>query len=175
MEGVTQEGRAALAELQHLLEGLGVHVSQPPPVNPDAKTCFRLLREGLRVSASALTSLGNACGLVSWTTFLCGLRTLGYRDLPLISELERLGRACLDDTTRFWQLQEVVKAATREIGTKFWAPFGRTLVRRRLQEAAEQKAARQAAKEGEAEAAATTTPATSAECHPEPAAPGPQV
>ena len=100
-------------------------------------TCFRLLREGIRVSASALTSFGNACGLVSWTTFLCGLRTLGYRDLPLVPELKKFGRSCLNDTTRFRQLQEVVKATTRKIGTKFWAPFGQTLVRRRLHEAAE--------------------------------------
>ena len=68
-----------------------------------------------------------------------------------------------------------MKAATHEIGTKFWAPFGRTLVRRRLQEAAEQKAARQAAKEREVEATAATTRDSSAEGHPEPAALGPQV
>ena len=111
--------------------------------------------------------------MVSWTTFLCGLRTLGYRDLLLIPELEKLGRSCLDDTTCFGQLQEVVKATTREIGTKFWAPFGWTLVRRRLHEAAEQKAARQAAKEREVEVATATTRDSSTEGRPEPAAPGP--
>ena len=122
---------------KNLLEGLGVHASQTPLANPDAKTCFRLLREGIRVSASTLTSFENACGLLSWTTILCGLRALGHRDLPLVPELEKFGRSCLDDTTRFGQLQEVVKATTRKIGTKFWAPFGRTLVRRHLHEAAE--------------------------------------
>ena len=62
---ITRGGRAALTELHSLLGGLGVHSSQPPLAAPDAKTCFRLLREGIRAASSGLTSFGNTCGQVS--------------------------------------------------------------------------------------------------------------
>ena len=51
-----------------------------------------------------------------------------------------------------------MKLLTREIGTKFWAPFRRTMVRRRLSEAAEQKAARKAADVRASEPVGTAAP-----------------
>ena len=147
-EEITRESRAALSELHTLLGGLNVYSSQPPPAAPDAKTCLRLLREGVRAATSGLTCFGNACGQVSWTTMLCGLRAIGVRDLDRVApEMASIGERCIQDAGLFGQMQEVVKLLTREIGTKFWAPFGRTMVRRRLSKAAEQKAARKAAEE----------------------------
>ena len=87
---------------------------------------------------------------------LCGLRALGVRDLDRVApEMATIGGRCANDSGLFGQLQEVVKLLTRDIGTKFWAPFGRTMVRRRLLEAAEQKAAWKAAEERPLEPAET--------------------
>ena len=55
----------------------------------------------------------------------------------VVSEMASIGERCLNEGGLFGQLQEVVKLVTRQIGTKFWGPFGRTMVRWWLLEAAE--------------------------------------
>ena len=85
----------------------------------------------------------------------------------VVPEMASIGERCLNDGGLFGQLQEVVKFVNREIGTKFWAPFGRTLVRRRLHEAAEQKVARKAAEERTSGPVGTTASNIKAGGHPE--------
>ena len=123
-EEVAHEGRAALAELQTLLEGLGAHSTTATTPAPDAKTTLRLLREGVKAAASGLKSFGNSCVQVSWTMVLRALRSLGIPDLPrVVPEMERLAGECRE-AGGYTELQSSMQPLVREIGSKFWVPFG---------------------------------------------------
>ena len=103
---------------------------------------------------------------------LSGFRVQGFNLFRVVPKLEKLGGECARDAGRYGELKEIERALNREIETRFWAPFGRAMVRRQLRETAEQKTTRKAAERQATATASAANPGIGGSEHRAPSAAG---